>query len=176
MSSMSLTLDLVGALALGFFIGFAYTKLRLAEKFEKEIRTLKDLVNIKDSEYIGLKKEFRDSHRNNIHLNAKVIELEKSLEKKIKQYNSLKSSVISLKNTIKEKNQVIKELENLVLDIQNDYTQLENELNKNKEMYKQEIEKLTEKANDLYMIKGTEELKSAKDVFNSLREKALNKL
>jgi hypothetical protein len=36
-----------------------------------------------------------------------------------------------------------------------------------------DIESLTQKANDLYMVKGTDELKSAKEIFDNLRDKAM---
>jgi len=181
MSSLSLTLDLLGALVIGYFIGFAYTKIRLLERFEAKTKNLKELVSHKDGELMALHKDIRKEYREKAHLSAKLSKMEKILDKKIKQYNILKESIKTLKSTIKEKTSQIQELEDLVLDIQNDFTLLNEELNKQKELnnlqkeeYKQKIEELTQKANDLYMVKGTEELKNAKDIFNKLREKSLN--
>jgi cob(I)alamin adenosyltransferase len=88
-----------------------------------------------------------------------------------------------LETTLKTKNKEIKELETLLLEIQNDFTTLSKELhiqrklnNSQREKFKKKIDELTQKANDLYMVKGTEELKHAKAIFNKLREESLNNI
>ena len=183
MSSLTLTLDLVGAVALGYIIGFAYTKLRLSQKFEESNRSLKELLNIKDSELISLQKDLRDAKKNKNEVLQELKKLKNLIAKKEAKYNILKQSIKDLKSNLSSKKAEIKELEALLLDIQNDFGALNEELQRQKELnkkqkeeFKQKIEELTQKANDLYMVKGTEELKNAKAIFNKLREESLNQL
>ena len=183
MNSLTLTLDLIGALLIGYFIGFAYTKLHLSQKYESSLKNLRDLLNIKDNEFISLQKELSNIKQERNKTNLSIEKLKKDLNKKIEKYNILKTSIKDLKLTIKEKNLQIKELEALLLEIQNDFTALNKELhiqkeinNSQREKFKQKIDELTQKANDLYMVKGTEELKHAKAIFNKLREESLNNI
>jgi chromosome segregation ATPase len=183
MSSLVLTLDLVGAVALGYFIGFAYTKIKLSHKHELNVKTLKDLLNNKNSDFITLQKEMKAEFSKRKKLEDEIKTLHSRLDKKIKRFNILKNSIKELKLNIKEKNLQIKELETLLLEIQNDFTTLNEELhiqkeinNSQREEFKKKIDELTQKANDLYMVKGTEELKHAKAIFNKLREESLNNI
>ncbi len=188
MNTTIFIVELVGAIVLGFFIGFVYTKIFVKSKFDKEIKNIKETIYIKDNEYVLLKKRYRSEHRKVIVLSNKVEELEKRLDKKIKQFNLLKDSIIKLKNKVRQKNKALKELENLLIAIQKDYEILDRELeiekSKNSDLkyeieqlqksYKRQIEVLTQKANDLYTIKNSDELKNAKEVFDKLRNKAIN--
>jgi len=183
MNSLSLTLDLVGAIAIGYIVGFAFTKIKLSEKFEENNKALKELLNHKDSELMTLQKDLRDERHSRIEIEKKLSQLNDILNKKTVQYKLLKHSIKTLKGTIHDKKAEIKELETLLLEIQNDFEALNEELQKEKELnqkqkeeFKQKIEELTQKANDLYMVKGTEELKNAKAIFNKLREESLDKL
>ena len=183
MSSLSLTLDLIGAIAIGYFIGFAYAKINLSQKYEANIKTLKDLLNTKDSDYIAIQKDYSKEHTLRTSLEKELVILKKQLDKKINKFNILKTSIKDLKLTIKEKNLQIKELEALLIEIQNDFAVLNKELhiqkelnNSQREEFKKKIDELTQKANDLYMVKGTEELKHAKAIFNKLREESLNNI
>jgi len=188
MNSTVFIWELGGAIVLGFLIGFVYTKVFMQKKIDSEIKDIKETINIKDNEYILLKKKYRSEHRKVLVLNDKIEAMEKELNRKIKQYTNLKSSIIKLKNNIKEKNYALKELEDLLLDIQKDYEtldkELENSKKENKELkveidklknnYKKQIELLTKKANDLYTIKSSDELKNAKEIFDKLRDNAIN--
>jgi predicted nucleic acid-binding Zn-ribbon protein len=176
MNSLNLTLDLVGAIGLGFFIGFAYAKLGLSEKYETTIKSLKDLINIKDTDLMLIQKDLQSEI-------TKTRQLKKELNDKVEKYHSLESNIKKLETTLKTKNKEIKELETLLLEIQNDFTTLSKELhiqrklnNSQREKFKKKIDELTQKANDLYMVKGTEELKHAKAIFNKLREESLNNI
>ena len=183
MSDLNLAMFLVGAVFVGFFVGFAYMKVKLSHEHEKAVKNFKEFIHSKDADIIALKKDLRDSKDENKNLLKKFDELEAKLVKKTELYNILKGSMISLKQTTKEQKKQIKELESLILDIQNDFATISSELKEQKELnkkqkneFEQNVEKLTQKANDLYMVKGTEDLKNAKAIFDSLREKSLNKI
>jgi len=176
MNSLVLAVELVGAIGIGYLTAFAYMKLTLKDKYENNLKHLRDTVNAKDADLIELKKELRNNKNEVLKLEAKEQELTLQIEDEKSTTDRLSKKIESLQKEIKNKNLQIQELEELLLTIQEDYTQLEDTLNKNKDDFKKDIEKLTQKANDLYMVKGTEELKSAKEVFDNLREKALNKL
>ncbi len=183
MSTINLTLDLVGAIALGYMIGYLYSKSKSIQKFKNENKFLRDSLNNKDNDLISIKQNLRDEHRKVIHLEEQLLKSERVLKKKTNQYNNLKKAISIYKNNLKDKKEQIKELETLLLEIQDDYAILQNNMSKEtllnkqlKDEFEQKISKLTQKANDLFMIKGTEELKSAKKVFDSLREESLKKL
>ena len=186
---MSIGFYLVGALGLGYLFGFAFAKAKIGERLDCKIKELQEIINQKNLEHISIKKSYRDENREKIHLESIVDEYRVDLDKKNNELTKIKERVEILQIKTKEKDSLIKELETLVLDMQNDYTALEvivhekEEENKEQEKllinseknYRKTIEKLTQKANDLFMVKGTDELKNAKDVFDKLREEATKK-
>ncbi len=183
MSTTSLVFDLIGALAIGYLIGYFYSKSKFFQKFKDENKKLRDSINSKDIEIIEIKKVIREQKKIHQTLEDEIKSKDKIAQKRVRQFNNLKVAVSLYKDKLKDKKAEIKELEALVLDIQKDYATLQDELEKQKEInkelkadFKEKIEHLTQKANDLYMVKGTEELKSAKKVFDNLRELSLNKL
>ncbi len=183
MNTTNLVFDMIGALVIGYLIGYFYSKSKIIQKFLKENKNLRDSINSKDIEIIEVKKSVREVNKLNQSLKDEVLLKDKRSEKKVTQYNNLKVAISLYKDKLKDKKSEIKELEALILDIQNDYTTLQHELQthkkdttKLKQKFEERVEKLTQKANDLYMVKGTEELKGAKKVFDNLRKEALNKL
>jgi len=183
MSSLSLAIYLVVAIAIGYGIGYFYTKEKLSEFFNSRQKSLRDSINAKDIELISLKKEFREIKNSIESYKQDIIRLEKALAKQTKKYNNLKVATNLNKDMLREKKADIKELETLLLEIQNDYSLLQKELDEQKVLnqelkinFDKKIETLTQKANDLFMVKGTQELKEAKRVFDTLRDKAINQL
>jgi len=183
MSSLSLAMYLVVAIAIGYGIGYFYTKEKLTEFFNSKQKNLRDSVNAKDIELISLKKEFREIKNTIDGYKQEIAKLERALSKQIRKYNNLKVAVNINKDSLKEKKAEIKELETLLLEIQNDYSLLQKELDEQKILnqelktkFEKKVESLTQKANDLFMVKGTQELKDAKKVFDTLRDKAINQL
>ncbi len=183
MSGVSLTVELIGALIIGYVVGYFYSKSKFIQKYKSENKKLRDSLNEKEFELIELKKITRDEKKQISFLEDKLKIKDKTLQKYIKRFKNLKIAISAYKDRLKDKKQEIKELESLLLDIQNDYETLKEKLNlqeyqnkKLKEEFEQKIEELTQKANDLFMVKGTEELKNAKSIFDNLREKSLKKL
>ena len=156
---MILGLYLVGAVVIGYFFGFAYSKLKAQEKYQPQIKSLGKSINERNIEKMALKKEVREANRENIHLKN---ELETS--------NTL---AISLQKDIKEKDETILTLEETILNIQDEYEILNTELKKTREEYTRSLDKLTKKANHLFALKNSKELSNAKEVFNTLRDNAL---
>lgn len=179
---MSIVFYLLGALGIGYLFGFSFAKAKIGEKLGCKIKELQETINQKNLDQMNIKKSYREENREKIHLKTVVDKQIEALERKDSEFSNLTKKSKKLKTTLLEKDEVVKELETLVLEIQEDYCELETKANekdskliKAEKAYRQNIEKLTQKANDLYMVKGTDELKNAKDVFNNLREKAIKK-
>jgi peptidoglycan hydrolase CwlO-like protein len=113
-----------------------------------------------------LKKDFREIQKQNYIL-------KESNQEQLKHVDRFRNDTDKLRLEKEKQEAVISDLELLLLEIQDDYTLLQSDLDKKEKQYKMDIESLTQKANDLYMVKGTDELKSAKEIFDNLRDKAM---
>jgi predicted RNase H-like nuclease (RuvC/YqgF family) len=163
---MSLVLYVIGAMAIGYFFGFIYAKVKIGDRLEENIKNLNETINQKNLEHMVLKKDFREIQKQNYIL-------KESNQEQLKHVDRFRNDTDKLRLEKEKQEAVISDLELLLLEIQDDYTLLQSDLDKKEKQYKMDIESLTQKANDLYMVKGTDELKSAKEIFDNLRDKAM---